>query len=466
MNFIIFRAPGSIDELENDVIVDRTQKFTLGSYNRKLVQYVLEYNGFSLTNRDEYAISWRSSPESDGVIPISFFQKLNHFPYSKQIIGDKGVFANILQNHPHFHEFQKFLPNTFVLPQDRDGLFQVMKSRPQEKFIVKPPKGSCGHGIQLLSYSDFFKIPPGSVVSDYISKPLTIDSFKFDLRIYVLVTSFFPLSAFIYKNGLARFATERYNTHGDSPYSHLTNATLNKKRMNWSSDFKWKLSELLNELQHRYGRSYESLYEQIIQVVMVALALLQPSMKKESQPQAYSNYFELFGFDILFDKNFHAWLLEINTFPSLGYEEDVDFNVKAPLVAQTLSIVGVPDYPFDELAKNSQLQKEILMTSSRQFELEDERNKLSGSGFIRLFPSKVSDHLQPLLVKQSAPPIENLPTDESLNIRQYSELVVYYLKHLFIKLCTKHLPQKDVDKVSVFFSCARLQVSKNNGKFD
>lgn len=249
---------------------------------------------------------------------------------------------------------------------------------------------------------------------------------------------------------MARFATERYSTHGVSPYSHLTNATLNKKRINWSSDFKWKLSELLNELQHRYGRTYESLFQQIEDVVVIALALLQPSMKNDSSLQPSSNYFELFGFDILFDKNFHAWLLEINTFPSLGYDEDVDFNVKAPLVAQALSIVGIPDYPFDELAKNHQLQKEILMTSSRQFELEDERNKLSGYGFVRLFPSKLTDHLQPLLYKQNPPPIENISSDDNFSVRQYSELVVHYLKHLFIKLCTKHLSQKEIDKLSGF----------------
>lgn len=47
-----------------------------------------------------------------------------------------------------------------------------------------------------------------SVVSRYISNPLLINGHKFDLRIYVVVTSFEPLKIYVYKEGLARFASE------------------------------------------------------------------------------------------------------------------------------------------------------------------------------------------------------------------------------------------------------------------
>lgn len=49
------------------------------------------------------------------------------------------------------------------------------------------------------------------VISKYIKNPLLLRGYKFDLRIYVLVTSMNPLEAFIYNEGFARVSTELFN---------------------------------------------------------------------------------------------------------------------------------------------------------------------------------------------------------------------------------------------------------------
>jgi len=73
-------------------------------------------------------------------------------------------------------------------------------------------------------------------VSAYIDKPLLIKSKKFDMRMYVVVTSYHPLRAYLYYEGLARFATEDYSNDPrvlKNKFVHLTNFSINKKNANF-----------------------------------------------------------------------------------------------------------------------------------------------------------------------------------------------------------------------------------------
>ena len=68
-------------------------------------------------------------------------------------------------------------------------------------------------------------------------KPFLIDGLKFDLRIYVLLAGCEPMRIFMYKDGLVRFATEKYiapsNTNLEDMCMHLTNYAINKDNPNF-----------------------------------------------------------------------------------------------------------------------------------------------------------------------------------------------------------------------------------------
>lgn len=69
---------------------------------------------------------------------------------------------------------------------------------------------SRGRGIYIVDDITEVNVDDLAIISRYIANPLLINGHKFDLRIYVLVTSVDPLRIYVFKEGLARFATEEY----------------------------------------------------------------------------------------------------------------------------------------------------------------------------------------------------------------------------------------------------------------
>ena len=115
-----------------------------------------------------------------------------HLAYMKEKHGDR-----------HF----KFLPTTYILPSEMTQLQDDMKKNPRRQWIIKPASSSQGKGIFLTQ--DANDIPPKEqmVASVYVDNPLLIEGFKFDLRVYVAITSINPLRVNMYEEGLVRFAT-------------------------------------------------------------------------------------------------------------------------------------------------------------------------------------------------------------------------------------------------------------------
>lgn len=73
----------------------------------------------------------------------------------------------------------------------------------------------------------------------YLSKPHLLRGYKYDMRIYIVVTSFEPLKAYQFSQGLVRLATQPYSTAKGSlkkRFIHLTNFSINKKAENYKKN--------------------------------------------------------------------------------------------------------------------------------------------------------------------------------------------------------------------------------------
>ena len=124
-------------------------------------------------------------------------------------------------------------PITYIFPEDYKR-WQIDRevSNFKNMYIMKPCASSCGRGIRVIGKTQQVKKRNGYIVSKYVSKPHLIHGYKYDLRLYVLVTSFDPLRIYMFKDGLVRLATVPYSTSKSSlkqRFIHLTNYSVNKK---------------------------------------------------------------------------------------------------------------------------------------------------------------------------------------------------------------------------------------------
>lgn len=305
-------------------------------------------HGLSLGNC--WNLYWTYGPPNINYNNIFTFQKINHLINAKTIHRKDLLHKNIMKirkMNKKLYEIFNIMPQTFLLSKEYMNFveeFQKCKNDEYNIWIVKPIGRSRGKGIFLTN--EIFDVPLNEnyLVQKYLYNPLLLDEkYKFDLRIYALVTSVNPLEIFIYKDGFARVSNEIYNMDINNLKTHLTNAAIqNHKALNNNKNYekiyggsKISLDMLKYKLFHQYKIDFDNLiWPQIKNIFIKAMISCQNDI-----PYSMSN-FELFGFDIIIDKNYKCWLLEINSSPSLERTNVLDDQIKLPLVDDLLNIIN------------------------------------------------------------------------------------------------------------------------------
>ena len=251
------------------------------------------------------------------------YQKINHFPGMSEICRKDLLARNMSRMLKLFPKDFHFFPRTWCLPADWGDLQTYSRTRKNKTYICKPDSGCQGRGIFITRSVKEIKPGEDMICQLYISKPFIIDGFKFDLRVYVLVTSCDPLRVFVYNEGLARFATTSYSHPNldnlDEICMHLTNYSINKHSSNFVQDAfsgsKRKLSTF-NSYMKTHGYDVEQIWRGIEDVIIKTLISAHPVIKHNYHTcfpshTLNSACFEILGFDILLDRKLKPWLLEV-----------------------------------------------------------------------------------------------------------------------------------------------------------
>ena len=99
----------------------------------------------------------------------------------------------------------------------------------RSSWICKPVEPSRGTGIIISSDIKDLVFDDTYVVRKYTCHPFLAGRGKPDLRICVCITGFKPLTIYVYQEGLARFATEKFDLSNlQNSYAPLTNLSISK----------------------------------------------------------------------------------------------------------------------------------------------------------------------------------------------------------------------------------------------
>nr|CAD7574267.1 unnamed protein product [Timema californicum] len=287
------------------------------------------------------------------IIKIIIFQKINHFPGMSEICRKDLLARNLNRMLKIFPKDYNFFPKTWCLPADFGDLLAYARNRKNRTYICKPDTGSQGRGIFLTKNVKDIKLHERMICQLYLSKPFLVDGFKFDLRVYVLITSCDPLRVYVYNDGLARFATSRYQeptaTNTSNVFMHLTNYSVNKHSRTYVIDdqagSKRKISTLNSWLQSK-DYNVVNLWTDIDEVIIKTIVAAHPILR-HSYHACFTAHdftyacFELLGFDILLDNSLKPYILEVNHSPSYHTDACIDREVKEGLLTDTFQILNL-----------------------------------------------------------------------------------------------------------------------------
>ncbi|KAG8444221.1 hypothetical protein GDO86_009417 [Hymenochirus boettgeri] len=430
---LVFRLHESTPKVVRDVLLERGWK---------------EFDD-SGQSKNEWNLQWRlsafQSSDHDNIKP---WQRLNHHPQTAQMTK-KDCLTRHLKRMKGIYgsSYYEFSPVAFILPNDYTTFIaEYTKERSDKKtsyWICKPTDLSRGRGIFIFQDIKDLAYDCTVVVQKYITNPLLISGYKFDLRIYVCVTSFHPLIVYVYKEGLVRFATEKFNlSFLDNIFAHLTNTSINKYSASYNTEkerigrgCKWSLGQFRSYL---HGKEVDDalLWEKIYKIVTKTLLAIAPSIPPTT------NCFELFGFDILIDDTLTPWLLEVNFSPALSLDCSVDVTVKKELIHDIIDLLNYKSSHCQRETKTCKKANMNMESLHLSFPQKNVCNNISQKAGEHRVGSSSRENDKPFTLVNCNESHHSLPLDESEKVLSKVLCNHYNSKEQLFK----HLPESSIKK--------------------
>jgi hypothetical protein len=312
--------------------------------------------GFTYSEDDPNArlVWWDCLPSIDEFSLSRQHQRVNRIPNMERVCYKSALFQALNQMQTLFPNYYHFFPRTLMLPHQFNE-FQKEHARLSGKvdcltWILKPEAGCCGAGIRLIQRPlDLIGNSSAAVIQQYV-EPYLIDGFKFDFRFYILIADLQPLTFYIYREGIARFCTQRYRRpmrdNLGNRFAHITNTAINIENSAAENDnFTRPASDVIQQIET------DNLWERIRTLSILTILAIYPQLvanvsqypsRKLNAIEPLHRYFHILGIDVIVNAQGEPVLLELNDRPSMKVTFSFEYGLKKALLVDALRLVIDP----------------------------------------------------------------------------------------------------------------------------
>lgn len=258
-----------------------------------------------------------------------------------------------------------WVPETFLLnhPMDCQAVIDLQQANddsenPQDlMWIYKPSSSNRGRGLRVISGMESLKEivmvedtpggPPRNrqgIIQHYLTDPLLIDGYKFDIRCYMLIARTSPNYIVFYHPGYCRMTLKKFEKSLESLEDsaiHLTNAAVQKQTEGYKDmkEFQVQTPQAVADAIEAGGNIEGAKYMRETLDHDIKCCMVDVIKAAVPKFQRKHGYFDLLGFDFMVTNDNKLVLLEVNTNPALSLDNSTLASLLPPIIDGTVDLV-------------------------------------------------------------------------------------------------------------------------------
>ena len=261
------------------------------------------------------------------------------------IVSKNKIWESLLKCYGRKHS-STLMPESYILGDLNEmEIFRKNFNPSKSEIYILKKNLQRKEGLKLTK--DYFEILGGladdyRVVQKYITDLYLINQRKVNLRIYLLIiikdnTIYFYLC----KNGKCIYTNKKYNDNDLDFESNITSYHLNMNVYKENPRNFNELKEYIDKNNLDMNKKDGNYLFDKIELLMKEISLCLAKNLFQSKNILGSITFQLFGADVIFDKDLHPYLLEINKGPDMSPRDNIDEEMKVSVQLDMFKMVGI-----------------------------------------------------------------------------------------------------------------------------